>query len=121
MPTKTASTSPEEKRGSGAEKRRESVYEEPAKRLLPAPSILQHQIHGVDAVREVVSEYRDRDNDTDDGRNLEADSDGNAVEKTVCRERERAKRASWRARFTLSFFACPERNRGVRMQENKPV
>ena len=58
-------------------------------------AVLQHHVHGVDAVGEIVGEHRDGDHDSHRMRGLERKADGDAVQHAVHaqhagRERPRA-------------------------------
>ncbi len=59
------------------------VHQQPAKRDAPIAVILQHHVHGVDAVGEIVGQHRNGDHESHRMRGLKGQADGDAVEQAV--------------------------------------
>jgi hypothetical protein len=79
---------------SDSSRRGGSVDAEPAECPAALATILDHDVHRVDAVREIVRQHRDCDDHADAVRGLKRESDRNAVQEAVQRQDAGAERAA---------------------------
>ena len=74
------------------------IQQQPAHGTGSGAVILQHHVHGIDAVRKIVGHHRDRHRDADGARGLECQPDGDSVQQAVAAQQPCGHAAARRGR-----------------------